>query len=67
MAVKKIDIKSKNYILMYSVLGHPVMLFEAFETKSGAINYLREQENVSEFTLLPIIDMFDFKRFEVMG
>lgn len=66
--VKKNDIESKKYILMYSVLGHPMMIFKAFETRSGALKYITEQRNVSQFTIMNIDYMVDvFKNKEVMG
>lgn len=66
--VKKIDIESKKYILMYSVLGHPMMIFKAFETRSGALKYIKEQENVSKFTIMNNDYMVDvIKNKEVMG
>ena len=64
MSVRKYSIESKKYILMYSVLGHSRMLFNAFETKSGAIAYLRKQNNVCKFTIMPIVEMFDFQDFK---
>lgn len=57
--INKIGIESKNYILMYSVLGHPMMLFEAFETRSGALEYIKQQKNVSTFTIMDIVHIVD--------
>lgn len=66
--IKTTDIESKNYILMYSVLGHPVMLFEAFETRSGALEYVKKQNNVSKFTIMNLDCMVDvIKNKGVMG
>lgn len=64
MAVKKTEIQTKRFILMYSVLGHPYMLFEAFETRSGAISFLRQQENVSRFVILHNEPLWDYKTVE---
>lgn len=66
--INKIGIESKKYILMYSVLGHPVMLFEAFDTRSGALEYVKKQKNVSKFTIMHNDYMVDVIRNKgVMG
>lgn len=64
VAVKKVDVEHKPFILMYSVLGHPYMLFEAFETRSGAISFLRQQKNVSRFAILHNEHLWDYKTVE---
>ena len=66
--INKIGIEAKKYILMYSVLGHPVMLFEAFDTRSGALEYVKKQKNVSKFTIMNNDYMVDVIRNKgVMG
>ena len=68
MSVKKTDLQTKRYILMYSVLGHPYMIFEAFETRSGAIEYVKRQELLSTFTILDVFHMVDvIKHKEELG
>lgn len=61
--IKKQELKEFDYILMYSVLGHPVMLFKGFKTKSGAVAYIRKQVGVVEFTIMPKGGMFKYADF----